>query len=54
MNEGILNEKTDEIVQPFGHLLSVGIGLSAEVRHKSVAALNRLLAHSLALRDLYK
>jgi DNA-binding ferritin-like protein len=32
----------------------VGIGLSAEVRHKGVAALNRSLAHTLAVRDLYK
>lgn len=54
MNEGISEESAEEIVQPFGHLLSVRIGLSAEVRHKSVATLNRLLAHTLALRDLYK
>lgn len=46
--------RTDQIVQRFGHLISVDIGLRAEVRHKSVAALNRLLAHTLALRDLYK
>ncbi len=54
MNQGISHERTEQIVQPFGHLLPVDIGLSAEVRHKSVAALNRLLAHTLALRDLYK
>jgi len=42
------------IQQPFGHLQPVRIGLSAETRHKSVQALNRLLAHSMALRDLYK
>ncbi len=43
-----------ESQQPFGHLVAVDIGLSADVRHAGVAALNRLLAHALALRDLYK
>ena len=43
-----------ETLQAFGSLQPVRIGLSAEVRHKSVRALNRLLAHSMALRDLYK
>jgi len=42
------------VLQPFGSLHPVRIGLSAQVRHKSVQALNRLLAHSMALRDLYK
>src|SRR3954463_9985813 len=42
------------IIQPFGNVHDVRIGLSTEVRHRSVAALNRLLAHSMALRDLYK
>lgn len=42
------------IQQPFGSLQPVRIGLSAETRHQSVQALNRLLAHSMALRDLYK
>ncbi len=41
-------------MQPYGNLVPTRIGLSATVRHKSVAALNRLLAHTLALRDLYK
>lgn len=40
--------------QSFGSLQAVRIGLPAETRHKSVQALNRLLAHSMALRDLYK
>ena len=44
----------DTIIQAYGHLLPVRLGLTAEVRHKSVAALNRMLAHCLALRDLYK
>jgi starvation-inducible DNA-binding protein len=43
-----------ELQQPFGHLVDVDIGLATDVRHASVAALNRLLAHALALRDLYK
>jgi starvation-inducible DNA-binding protein len=30
------------------------LGLHEAVRAKSVAALNRLLAHTMALRDLYK
>ena len=42
------------ILQPFGSLHAVRIGLSAEVRHHGVRSLNRLLAHSMALRDLYK
>ena len=42
------------IQQPFGSLQPVRIGLSTETRHQSVQALNRLLAHSMALRDLYK
>src|SRR3954468_21595891 len=42
------------IIQPFGSLHDVRIGLSTEVRHRSVRALNRLLAHAMAMRDLYK
>jgi hypothetical protein len=41
------------IIQPYGQLAAVRLGLHAEVRHKSVSALNRMLAHTLALRDLY-
>lgn len=44
----------DPVAQSFGHLEEVRLGLSTEVRHQSVAALNRLLAHTMALRDLYK
>lgn len=43
-----------EILQPFGSLQPVRIGLAADVRHRSVRMLNRLLAHSMALRDRYK
>jgi len=42
------------VVQRYGAVVDVKLGLSAEVRHRSVAGLNRLLAHSMALRDLYK
>ena len=42
------------VVQSFGSLRSVRLGLSDDVRHRSVAALNRLLAHTVSLRDLYK
>src|SRR5688500_12085388 len=48
------NSASDAIVQSFGSLLPVRIGLGTEIRHRSVRALNRILAHSMALRDLYK
>ena len=43
-----------EVIQSYGSLLPVKLGLGEGVRHRSVAALNRLLAHSMAIRDLYK
>jgi starvation-inducible DNA-binding protein len=42
------------LVQEFGTIKPVRLGLSAEARSHSVSALNRMLAHSMALRDLYK
>ena len=45
---------SDDILQAFGALADVRIGLSAEVRSQSVRALNRLLAHTMAIRDTYK
>lgn len=42
------------VVQGFGSLVPVRLGLSDEVRARSVAMLNRLLAHTIAIRDLYK
>lgn len=42
------------VIQAYGSLAPSRLGLSTEVRHRSVAALNRQLAHSMALRDLYK
>jgi starvation-inducible DNA-binding protein len=50
----LLHPETSPVVQAFGVLAPVRLGLSDEVRHRSVAALNRLLAHTMALRDLYK
>lgn len=43
-----------EIVQAFGTLAPSRLGLGEAVRAKSVAALNRLVAHTMAMRDLYK
>lgn len=43
-----------DVLQQFGSLVPVRLGLAQEVRHQSVAALNRLLAHTIALRDQYK
>src|ERR1700752_465727 len=50
---GGLPERGD-VVQAFGTLGASRIGLSEAVRAKSVAALHRLLAHTMAMRDLYK
>jgi starvation-inducible DNA-binding protein len=41
-------------VQKFGHLIPMGIGLSAKVCDGSIAALNQMLADTMTLRDLYK
>jgi len=46
--------EADAVTQSFGHLEDVRLGLATDVRHHSVAALNRVLAHTMALRDLYK
>ena len=42
------------VIQEYGHLAPSRIGLPVDVRHRSVAGLNRQLAHAMALRDLYK
>src|SRR4029077_20758754 len=44
----------ESIIQPFGSLVASRLGLSEQVRHTSVASLNRLLAHTMAMRDLYE
>lgn len=46
--------QSQDVVQAYGSLAPSRLGLSDEARHKSVAALNRLLAHTMATRDLYK
>src|SRR5436190_18731328 len=50
----IKNAASVEIQQPFGTLHDVRIGLSKQTRTYSAQALNRLLAHSMALSDLYR
>jgi len=45
---------TNSVTQAFGSLMAVRLGLAQDVRHRSVMSLNRLLAHTMALRDLYK
>jgi hypothetical protein len=53
--DSAMSKNTDAaVLQPFGNLKTVRIGLAADVRSRSVRALNRLLAHSMAMRDLYK
>ncbi|MCW5658755.1 MAG: DNA starvation/stationary phase protection protein [Burkholderiaceae bacterium] len=42
------------LTQEFGTVKPVFLDLSTDVRQRSVTALNRLLAHAMAMRDLYK
>ena len=49
----ITNQRGHEI-QPYGVLTRYGLGLSDEARTTMVDALNRLLADTIVLRDLYK
>jgi starvation-inducible DNA-binding protein len=44
----------DEVLQEFGTVYPVPIGLGENVRSASANALNQLLANTMALRDLYK
>ena len=44
----------DEVLQQFGTVYPVPIGLGENVRSASANALNPLLANTMALRDLYK
>src|SRR5215813_493608 len=41
-------------IQPYGHIVSMPIALSENVRNESVENLNQLLADTITLRDLYK
>jgi starvation-inducible DNA-binding protein len=53
-HDTLLHPEKSPVIQAFGSVVPVRLGLSAEVCHHSVAALNRLLAHTMALRDLYR
>ena len=44
----------DEVIQEFGTVYPVPIGLGENVRSASTSALNPLLANTMVLRDLYK
>jgi starvation-inducible DNA-binding protein len=44
----------DEVIQEFGTVYSVPIGLGENVRAASTNALNQVLADTMMLRDLYK
>lgn len=46
--------ESSPVIQQFGSPANSRLKLSAQVRIKSVSALNRLLAHTMAIRDLYK
>jgi starvation-inducible DNA-binding protein len=56
MSNKILAGRPDEgsTIQAFGTVGVSRVGLGEGVRTKSAAALNRLIAHTMALRDLYK
>jgi starvation-inducible DNA-binding protein len=56
MSNTILSRAPEDgaIIQAYGTLGSSRLGLGEAVRAKSIGALNRLVAHSMALRDLYK
>ena len=44
----------DDVVQEFGTVYPVPVGLGENVRSASTTALNQLLVDTMALRDLYK
>ena len=50
----LLQPERAPVMQPFGSLTPTRLALAEDIRHQSVAALNRLLAHTMATRDLYK
>jgi starvation-inducible DNA-binding protein len=52
--DNVVPAESTSLTQAFGSLVPVHLGLTQDVRHRSVMALNRLLAHTIALRDLYK
>jgi starvation-inducible DNA-binding protein len=56
MKDSILRGEPEDgaVIQEFGTVGPSRLGLAEAVRLKSVGALNRLVAHTMALRDLYK
>ena len=46
------DENGTGVIQSYGSLVPVRLGLAVQTRYQSVAGLNRLLAHSMAMRDL--
>jgi starvation-inducible DNA-binding protein len=50
----VVKEVDGAVIQSYGSLVPVRLGLALQTRYQSVAGLNRLLAHSMAMRDLYK
>jgi starvation-inducible DNA-binding protein len=50
----LLHPEQSPVIQAFSSLAATRLGLNEQIRHHSVAALNRLLAHTMALRDLYR
>src|SRR3954462_15749058 len=52
--DSLHNPEHSPVLQAYGGLVPVRLGLAEEVRHHSVSALNRLLAHTMALPGLYK
>ena len=55
MSNTILSRAPEDgdIVQAYGTLGSSRLGLGEAVRARSIGALNRLVAHTMAMRDLY-
>ena len=53
-NDSSTSAERSHVIQAFGSLLPARLGLAEEVRLHSVAALNRMLAHTLALKTLYQ
>lgn len=49
-----LTKQKSHEVQAFGHVVSMPIALSEDVRRESAENLNQLLADTICLRDLYK
>jgi starvation-inducible DNA-binding protein len=56
MSNSILGRAPEDsdVIQAYGMLGPSRLGLGEGVRMKSIGALNRLVAHTMALRDLYK